>query len=71
MSKKTETTYFCDNEMFCSSEELSGHGLPIGWVSVAYRPEAGKPIYRHTCSLRCLEEWAEFMQLQEETDEQG
>ena len=36
MSKRTRTTYRCDNELTCSSEEISGHGLPVGWFAVTY-----------------------------------
>jgi hypothetical protein len=34
VGKTVKTEYFCDNHAGCSSQLISGHGLPEGWFAV-------------------------------------
>ena len=53
MSRATQTTYYCDNEDYCSSE-APGSQLPREWFAVTFARGEGKQAHRHYCSLRCL-----------------
>ena len=57
MSTVRTTTFYCDNELLCSSEQDSGHGLPLGWFAVIHqlKPD-GKQAHWHFCSIRCVNE---------------
>lgn len=54
MSVRKYVEYSCDNELYCSSEEASGHGLPSGWFAVTYIDKDGNQTHLHYCSVRCL-----------------
>lgn len=68
MSKKVITTYYCDNHLHCSSEQMSGSGLPIKWISVTYKLRDGLQLHRQYCSINCLKQGAD--RLSEMEDEQ-
>ena len=62
MSKSTHTTYYCDNELYCSSEQDSGSWLPLGWVKITYRPKEGLQKHGHYCSIHCLKQGADYLE---------
>jgi len=69
MGKMVRTTYYCDNTRQCSSALESACGLPIGWVSITYRPVGNIQKHRHYCCLRCLSKDVVALELDEETHE--